>query len=500
MKVLDKIIANDTTPNFINVMWLKTQYGVEPSLNANINGEWFRIGENNTIPMEKISEINAKIPEAATPENQLADKQYVSDFVDRSLGTFLGTSEPELTEEQFLAWADSLEPIENDFVYWDTVDSSENNVYKRYQYNGINWVFQYDLNNSSFTEAEMAAIQSGITATKVAQHDAKADRDTDAVVGNIAMFDATGNAVDAGEHINNIKYIARDFGRYASSSNVTLVKDISGKYIDKDTAKPVANASYAISTSIALTKGDILLIPSASAVLAACSVVSRVVTRTYNKVIVYTYTYDETDPTLYSTATADYDQTIVYTASYDLSDVTPVFLGWIRDGQTYQTLPATREVTESYYEPLFKQAVAAMPDTGYYVYLCPETMNVVISGLTATVDGGIAIKVGWGIFKNIVSNFLSMPGQNALAQSLCDLDARINGIADYIKNIRNIDLENQPKICGADWTISCTGAPTFGAMFVGQWCHATIESKVNIYRSISVTNSASDWVLVAVQS
>jgi hypothetical protein len=149
---------------------------------------------------------------------------------------------------------------------------------------------------------------------------------------------------------------------------------------------------------------------------------------------------------------------------------------------------------------LFKQAVAAMPDTGYYVYLCPETMNVVISGFTATVDGGVAIKVGWGIFKNIVSNFLSMPGQNALAQSLCDLDARINSIADYIKNIRNIDLENQPKICGADWTISCDGAPTFGAMFVGQWCHATIDNKVNIYRSIKVTNSASDWVLVAVQS
>lgn len=296
-----------------------------------------------------------------------------------------------------------------------------------------------------------------------------------------------------------ITFLNKALGKYAQVSNITLAQSVSGKYVNTSGVEVVATG-YGISAPFTLNFGDILLIPSASAVPAACSVVSRIVQRTYDKVIVYTYTYNQTDPTLYDTATADYDSSLVYTAVYDTTGETPVLTGWTRNGQTYTTLPATRQVTESYYEPLVKQAVSAMPDTGYYVYLCPKEMTVVVSGLTATVSGGVCQTVGLGIFKNIVSNFLSMPGQNTVAQALCDLEGRVSGLTDYIKNLRNIDLENQPKVCGADWTLQCDGAPTFGAMFIGQWCHAKINNKINIYRSISVTNAAADWVLVAVQS
>lgn len=52
-------------------------------------------------------------------------------------------------------------------MYWNTVDSAGNVVFKRYKYNGTAWVYEYDLNNSSFTSTEWAAIQSGVTAELV---------------------------------------------------------------------------------------------------------------------------------------------------------------------------------------------------------------------------------------------------------------------------------------------------------------------------------------------
>lgn len=46
-------------------------------------------------------------------------------------------------------------------------------VYKRYKYNAgaVQWEFEYDLNNSSFTAAEWATIQSGFTAADKAKYD-----------------------------------------------------------------------------------------------------------------------------------------------------------------------------------------------------------------------------------------------------------------------------------------------------------------------------------------
>jgi hypothetical protein len=62
----------------------------------------------------------------------------------------------------------------NDYAYVVTTDAAGNTVYNRYKYvdDGETtpaWAFEYALNNSSFTAAEWAAIQSGITAAAVAR-------------------------------------------------------------------------------------------------------------------------------------------------------------------------------------------------------------------------------------------------------------------------------------------------------------------------------------------
>lgn len=111
--------------------------------------------------------IKDVIPLTATAINQLADKNFVNSSIATSTATFRGTSATGLTEQQFLTWANGLTHDDNDYVYWNTTDSSGNTLFKRYKYDGSNWNYEYTLNNSSFTADEWASIQSGITSALV---------------------------------------------------------------------------------------------------------------------------------------------------------------------------------------------------------------------------------------------------------------------------------------------------------------------------------------------
>ena len=293
-------------------------------------------------------------------------------------------------------------------------------------------------------------------------------------------------------------FIERGLGKYDPIREVTLVQATAGKYVDVN-GQEVSASGYGISEEVQLNAGDIMLVPSASAVPAAVSLFARIVTRTYQKVITYVYTYQQENPELYDTATADYDQTLVYTAVYDTSGETPVLTGWTRGGQTYQTLPATHEVTDSFYEPLMKQAVAAMPSTGYYVYLCPTAMKIVVSGYTATVSGGVALVVGLGIFKNIATNFIGAPGQAVIAQAFAQAIGNMQGIIENLKHMgsfkaTDIDCENMPKVCGYPLVVEGAGAPSIVPRFVGQRYHDTTNNKC--YEAFAVTNSTANWVLL----
>ena len=96
--------------------------------------------------------------------------------------TFRGTSDS-ATLADFDAWLATLPADNNDYVFWRTVDSEGNTVYKRYKYNDDSsdlsdeplaghWLFEYELNNSSFTAEQWAAINSGITSGAAAKLDA----------------------------------------------------------------------------------------------------------------------------------------------------------------------------------------------------------------------------------------------------------------------------------------------------------------------------------------
>ena len=301
-----------------------------------------------------------------------------------------------------------------------------------------------------------------------------------------------------GDTNGRILFLERGLGKYDNTRNITLQQATAGKYVNVN-GQEVSASGYGISAEVQLNAGDIMLVPSASAVPADVSLFARIVTRTYDKVITYAYTYRQDYPQLPLTATADYNPALIYTAQYDESGDTPVLTGWLMGGQTYTTLPATREVTESYYEPLMKQAVAAMPSTGYYVYLCPTAMTIVVSGYTATVSGGTALVVGLGIFKNIATNFIGAPGQAVIAQAFAQMQADIDGLKEQLDNLGetkavSIDFEDWPKICGYAMVVEGDGAPVDVPRFVGQRYHDTTNRKV--YEAFAVTNSTADWVLL----
>ena len=301
-----------------------------------------------------------------------------------------------------------------------------------------------------------------------------------------------------GDTNGRVLFLERGLGKYDNTRNITLQQATAGKYVNVN-GQEVSASGYGISAEVQLNAGDIMLVPSASAVPADVSLFARIVTRTYDKVINYTYTYRQDYPELPATATADYNPALIYTAQYDESGDTPVLTGWAMGGQTYTTLPATRTVTESYYEPLMKQAVAAMPSTGYYVYLCPTSMTIVVSGYTATVNGGVALVVGLGIFKNIATNFIGAPGQAVIAQAFAQAIGNMQGIIENLKHMgsfkaTDIDCENMPKVCGYPLVVEGDGAPSIVPRFVGQRYHDTTNNKC--YEAFAVTNSTANWVLL----
>lgn len=124
-----------------------------------------------TLTLEQaIEAILLLIPSAASALNKLVDTDLMNSSIATNTATFRGTSASGLTEEQFLAWANTLPADNNDYVFWQTVDADGNTLFKRYKYvTGTGWVYEYTLNNSSFTAAQWAAIESGITAALVSK-------------------------------------------------------------------------------------------------------------------------------------------------------------------------------------------------------------------------------------------------------------------------------------------------------------------------------------------
>ena len=131
-----------------------------------------------TTNKNNISTINGKIPSAATSSNQLADKAFVNSSIN-AIAAYYITSDVEgdafatkaaLDTGPYYHDGSARTPTENDYAIV-AADETHSNACTRYSYTGSQWSFQYIVNDTPFTQAQINAINSGITDTKVSNYD-----------------------------------------------------------------------------------------------------------------------------------------------------------------------------------------------------------------------------------------------------------------------------------------------------------------------------------------
>lgn len=286
----------------------------------------------------------------------------------------------------------------------------------------------------------------------------------------------------------------RDLGKYDTSISLPMTVEKSGKYVDPD-GQEKSSASMGISAPLEVKSGNIYLLQCAAAVGTGVALFSRKVTNTYDKVIAYSYTYNG-DGTI-ATATADYDPELVYSYSYNREGVATIT---DKDGETVPELPATHQVTESFYEPLFRTNDATMPKSGYYLLLCTQDMEIVVSAASSDITGKNLLGVRYGVFASIATNFVGSPGQKVIAQAFAELYAAVQALSSVVDNAGHLkadvlDMANLPKVCGEDMYLTGEGAPAAPPTVPFQEYYDSSNNK--FYRAKGVlpdTPSTGDWV------
>lgn len=184
----------------------------------------------------RVTAIENKIPAQASSSNQLADKDFVNSSVATNTANFKGTFN---TIEELEAVQN---PTNNDYGFVISTDQQGNTVYNRYKYNGTAWVFEYALNNSSFTASQWASINSGVTTADVSK---LAGIET----GAEANVNADWNATSGDAQILN----KPDLSVYATNSALTT-----GLATKQDTISDLATIrSGAAAGATAVQPGDL---------------------------------------------------------------------------------------------------------------------------------------------------------------------------------------------------------------------------------------------------
>lgn len=138
---------------------------------------------------DKIDSIDWVIPSAATVSNQLADKDYVNDSINSitayyitkdvqgdQFATYLELS----TAVTFYSGGVARTPTRNDYCIV-VADENHDNATTRYIYQNNQWEYQYTVNETALTTAQLNALNSWITSAKVSSYDWYASSKQDAL-------------------------------------------------------------------------------------------------------------------------------------------------------------------------------------------------------------------------------------------------------------------------------------------------------------------------------
>lgn len=134
---------------------------------------------------EHFETIESYIPSSTSAENQLADKAFVNSTVNNMSafyitsnagGNAFATRASLLNAAVYYYGGEPRTPTQNDYAIVLADESQPKGVDSnypttRYTYQGGEWAFQYVVNNTSLTQAQVDAINSGITAEMIFKMD-----------------------------------------------------------------------------------------------------------------------------------------------------------------------------------------------------------------------------------------------------------------------------------------------------------------------------------------
>lgn len=152
-----------------------------PSLSGYATQNWVTNNFAGKSYENRVVAIEGLIPAQASTSNQLADKSFVNSSIATATATHQGSYNlitdlnltTSATRSQIAAaLASSVSGADNNdyvFVEIPTSDSTPTQVARveRYKYNGSAWAYEYTLNNSGFTAAQWASLNSGVTSAHV---------------------------------------------------------------------------------------------------------------------------------------------------------------------------------------------------------------------------------------------------------------------------------------------------------------------------------------------
>lgn len=199
---------------------------------STLQGDVSTLQGNVSTLQGKVSTIEGEIPSQASAQNQLADKNFVNSSIATNTANFLGT---------YTSMADIeaiQDPTNNDYVFLQTTDASGNNLFDRYKYNADQgeWLFEYELNNSSFTAEQWATINSGLTQSSVTQ-------EINDIIATLPI------PVKSTISSSQTLVVSRDTMYFVDTANVTLTLDFDSSNSVKAEVYAIANCTVTYYTA-----------------------------------------------------------------------------------------------------------------------------------------------------------------------------------------------------------------------------------------------------------
>ena len=153
-----------------------------------------------TAVANRVTTIEGEIPSQASSSNQLADKDFVNSSINAFAAYYItknAAGDPFATKAEltaattFYSGGVARVPTTNDYciVLADESKQSETGVdpTTRYSYQNNQWEYQYTINDTPLTSAQLAALNSGITSALVTQ----IGTNTTAIAGKQATIDSS---------------------------------------------------------------------------------------------------------------------------------------------------------------------------------------------------------------------------------------------------------------------------------------------------------------------